>query len=255
MFRPSHDRTPRGALERAGAAAGVLYVVLVLVGVNAFPKGSSGVLAPAGDVARDVARHPADAGFWTGILLEGAGLLLLMFFLARLWGVLRASEPAPGWLSLAAFGAGIVSVAVKLGSFPLGTVAYYEAREGLDPALAATLVHANDIGFVMTWAVDGAFLAAVAAVVLRTGALPRWAGWTAAALAPLLLGSVIVATSESAQMPTALLLLWIVAVSVHLLRADSDAGRAARSTASRGRIAGSGAQTPVVTPGRPSHMQ
>ena len=206
-------------LNGLGASAGLLYAVLVMVGVNAFPKGNAGVLAPRQEIARDVAAHPADAGFWTGIFLEGLGLLLLIVFLARLWGVLRSAEGGSGWLSMTALAAGLVSVAVKLASFPLGTVAFYEVRRGgLDPQLAATLIHANDISFVTTWAVDAVFLAATAATVLRTGALPRWAGWSAAAIAPFMLAAVAMATSDSAQLPTALVLVWIVAVSIRLLR-------------------------------------
>ena len=210
-------------INSLGASAGLLYAVLVLVGVNAFPKGNAGILAPRQEIARDVAAHPADAGFWTGIFLEGLGLLVLIFFLARLWGVLRSAEGSPGWLSMTALGAGLVSVAVKLASFPLGTVAFYEVRGGgLDPQLAATLIHANDISFVATWAVDAVFLAATAATALRTGALPRWAGWSAAAIAPLMLAAVAMATSSSAQLPTALFLIWIVGVSIHLLRRPDE---------------------------------
>ena len=122
MPAPTHDRVDR-RLNRLGASAGLLYAVLVLVGVNAFPKGNAGILAPRQEVARDVAAHPADAGFWTGVFLEGLGLLVLIFFLARLWGVLRTAEGGSGWLSMSALAAGLVSVAVKLASFPLGTVA------------------------------------------------------------------------------------------------------------------------------------
>ena len=244
-------------LNRLGASAGLLYVVLVLVGVNAFPKGNAGILAPRQEIARDVAAHPADAGFWTGIFLEGLGLLVLIFFLARLWDVLRSAEGGSGWLSMTALGAGLVSVAVKLASFPLGTVAFYEvSRGGLDPQLAATLIHANDISFVATWAVDAVFLAATAATALRTGALPRWAGWSAAAIAPLMLAAVAMATSDSAQLPTALFLFWIVGVSIHLVRRadgiadarsarEDHAGRQVRSLlwrarAGSGRVAGRG---------------
>ena len=92
------------------------------------------------------------------------------------------------------------------------------SRGGLDPQLAATLIHANDISFVATWAIDAVFLAATAATALRTGALPRWAGWSAAAIAPAMLAGVAMATSDSAQLPTALFLFWIVGVSIHLLR-------------------------------------
>jgi hypothetical protein len=214
-------------LNRLGASAGLLYVVLVLVGVNAFPKGNAGILAPRREIARDVAAHTADAGFWTGIFLEGLGLLVLIFFLARLWGLLRSAEGRSGWLSMAALGAGLVSVAVKLASFPLGTVGFYEARSGgLDPQLAATLIHANDISFVTTWAVDAVFLAATAATALRSGALPRWAGWSAALIAPAMLVGVATATSESAQLPTALFLVWIVAVSIRLLRRPDELAQA-----------------------------
>jgi hypothetical protein len=229
MPAPTHSRSELvdRRLNRLGASAGLLYAVLVLVGVNAFPKGNAGILAPPQEIARDVAAHPADAGFWTGIFLEGLGLLVLIFFLARLWSVLRSAEGGNGWLSMAALGAGLVSVAIKLASFPLGTVAFIDVGDGsVDPQLAATLIHANDISFVVTWAVDAVFLAATAATALRTGALPRWAGWSAAAIAPLMLAAVAMATSDSAQLPTALFLLWIVGVSIRLMRRPDEVAEA-----------------------------
>jgi hypothetical protein len=57
----------------------------------------------------------------------------------------------------------------------------------MDSKLGAALLEMNGVSFVLRWTIDAALLAATALVVLRTGALPRWFGWSAALLSPALL--------------------------------------------------------------------
>jgi hypothetical protein len=60
-------------------------------------------------------------------------------------------------------------------------------------------------------------LAANAVVVLRSGALPRWLGWSATVLSPALLVGVAFATSFG-FVPYVLSMVWIVATSIVLIR-------------------------------------
>jgi hypothetical protein len=110
-----------------------------------------------------------------------------------------------------------VSVGVKIASFPAAIAAFYRGQEGMDPHLAAALLDMNEVSFVLTWAIAAVLLAATAVVVLRSGALPRWLGWSAIVLSPALLVGVAFATSFG-FVPYVLSMVWIVATSIVLIR-------------------------------------
>src|SRR5215210_4333045 len=147
-------------LPRLGAASGALFVV-VLFGLSL--TGSDSQIAVA---------------------LELLGLLLFIPFLGYLWSVLRDAEGPGGWLSATALGAGLVGVTMKLASIGPG----WAARDfGDETAIHKALERVNEVAFVAQMLPDGVMLAAIAAVTLKSSALPRWLGWLAAAAAPLLL--------------------------------------------------------------------
>lgn len=113
-----------------------------------------------------------------------AGLVLFVPFLAYICSLLRRVEGDDGWLTQAAFGAGLMGMTLKVMSGvpevafhgnPAGTQAH-RALDGM--ASAATVVSLYPFAV---------FTAIVAVQALRTGVLPRWlgafAGLTAVALA------------------------------------------------------------------------
>jgi hypothetical protein len=113
-----------------------------------------------------------------GTFMLGAfGLVLFVPFLAYLCNLLRAVERPGGWLTSCAFGAGLMGMTLKLASgvpelayrsVPAGSQAY-QALTGLaDGATVASLYP------------FGIFMAVVAYLSLRAGALPRWLGVFAA---------------------------------------------------------------------------
>jgi hypothetical protein len=122
-----------------------------------------------------------------------------------------------------------VSVGIKIASFPAVFAASYRAQEGLDSQLVAALLDMNGASFVLTWAIDAALLAATAVVVLCTGPLPRWLGWSAAVLSPALLVGVAFATSFG-FVPVELSALWIVATSIVLIRRAGERPLAEKDT-------------------------
>jgi hypothetical protein len=147
-------------LPRLGAASGALGVVLMFVLSS---TGGDSQLVVAGELL---------------------GLLLFIPFLGYLWSVLRDAEGPGGWLSATALGAGLVGVAMKLGSIAPG----WAARDfGETSEVHKALERVNEAAFIAQMLPDGVMLAAVALVVLKTRALPRWLGWLAAVAAPLLL--------------------------------------------------------------------
>lgn len=205
------------SLERIGAACGVVYVVLLIVGPS--------IGSPASGVA---------------FSLEILGFLFFLFFLGALWSALRRAERGSGWLSTTAFGAGLMSVTIKVASAAPVLAARHRAGDGLDPQLARTLQDINDASFVLTFFPLAVLLAAFAIVAIRSDALPGWLGWIAAVisvafLAGGLAGSADLA-SEWAGLPMLLFMPWVLAASVVLIRraevprpveAETPAGRAA----------------------------
>ena len=205
---------------RIAAAGGIFYVLLTLLGNDVLGSGGEGpdMTATRSQIGAYVGTHPPTALSWAALYIELLGILAFVFFLGSLWSVLRRAEGEHGPFSAIAFGAGLVSVGVKIASLPAAIAAFYRAQEGMDPQLAAALLDMNGVSFVLTWAIDAVLLAATAVVVLRTGALPRWLGWIAAVLSPALLVGVAFATSFGFVPYVLYTTLWIVATSIVLIR-------------------------------------
>jgi len=145
-------------LRRLGAGSGAGFVVLIFAGGS----GDSTVV----------------------ITMELLGLVLLVPFLSYLWSVLRDAEGPGGWLATCALSAGLVDVTIKLASVAPGKVAQ---GFGDNSSLHQALQDMNNVAFIVTMLPLGIMMAAVAAVTLKYGGLPRPLGWFAAVTAPLLL--------------------------------------------------------------------
>ncbi len=81
----------------------------------------------------------------------------------------------------------------------------------------------NDASFGITFLPLGVMLSATAIVAVRTGALPRWLGWGATAVALGLFGALSAAVvspspPEWVFLPMLLYILWVVATSIALIR-------------------------------------
>ena len=189
------DRTWR----RLGAAGGIFYVVLTLLGNDVIGGTRPGI----------------------GLLVELLGLVFFAFFLGSLWACLRSAEGEGGWLSAAAFGGGLLALAVKLAS--VAPVLAVRASEGMDPGIAKALIAMNGASFDITFLPLGVMLLSTAIVAVRTGALPKWLGWASAVVALVLLGALSVAVVSPSPPEWAFLAmlpfaLWTVATSIALIR-------------------------------------
>ena len=114
-------------LERMGAACGILYVVLLMAGPS--------IGGPTSRVA---------------FSLEILGFLSFLFFLGSLWSALRRAEGGSGWLSATAFGAGLMSVTIKVASAAPVLAARYRA-DGLDPRLQKFLSKGRPMREFIAW--------------------------------------------------------------------------------------------------------
>ncbi len=181
-----------------GGAAGLAYVMLLIAGDSL--GGPSSQLA---------------------FSLEVFAFTSFLFFLGSLWGALRQAEGGAGLLSASAFGAGLMSITIKLASAAPVLAARANA-DALDPAMTDVLHDINNASFALTFFPLAAMLAAFALVAVRSTALPSWLGWAAAALsAAFAVGGVAGSAdlaSDWAGLPMLVFTLWIIAVSVLLIR-------------------------------------
>jgi hypothetical protein len=184
--------------QTLGGAGGILYVVLLIAGDR--------LGGPASQLA---------------FSLEVLAFTSFLFFLGTLWGAMRQAEGGGGFLSATAFGAGVMSITIKLASAAPVLAARANAGE-LDPDLTGVLQDINNASFALTFFPLAAMLAAFALVAIRSAALPGWLGWAAAALSVAfavggLAGSADLA-SDWAGLPMLIFTLWIIATSVVLIR-------------------------------------
>jgi hypothetical protein len=184
--------------QTLGGACGLLYVVLLITG--------DGLGGPTSKLA---------------FSLEVLAFPSFLFFLGSLWGAMRRAEGGGGILSATAFGAGVMSITIKLASAAPVLAARANASE-LDPQMTGVLQDINNASFALTFFPLAAMLAAFALVAIRSAALPGWLGWAAAALSVAfavggLVGSADLA-SDWAGLPMLIFTPWVIATSVVLIR-------------------------------------
>jgi hypothetical protein len=219
--------------ERFAAATGAAYVLAMFIGSGLAQSGAGGA-DDGPSVLADLQRGRSGANA-AGTALEVLGVGLLVVFLGYLYRVLRRAEGPDGWWAAPAFGAGLVSVAVKLGSAAPFLAAHLRSKE-LTPDLARTLNDINGAGFVISGYTWGIFVLAAAAAAFCGRVVPRWL-----AVIGLVVGVLSVAAGTAGVLdpkgyvaiPFLLGLVWVFVISVLLtVRASRPAGdRSSRGTA------------------------
>lgn len=229
--------------ERLAVAGGALYVLAIMIGNAMYEAGKTGAEDGPGVLA-DLQRTTS-AVQTVGLVLEVLGFAAFVVFLGALYRTLRRAEGTDGWLAATALGAGLVTVAVKIGSLGPAMAADRRVAE-LTPDLARTLHDVADADFVVSGYTSGIFVAAAGAATLATRVLPRWLAIVGVVLGVLTIAAGtagIVDPAGYVPVPFLLGLLWTLVTSAVLaIRGPAAADGGARSHA-EGAVPASAART------------
>jgi hypothetical protein len=222
----------------ANLIGGVSGIAALVFSIGGFALiGAAGFALEPGASTEEIAAAVSDGN--TGLALTGGfldtlGSPFLIAFAAILFARLRRAEGGPGWLSLASFAAAVSMVAAGLGD----KAAYYaiasRADTGLDPNVGAALYDTATGFFTLFQVLAGFFLFVTGLAVLRTDVFRRWLGWTGVAIGLASIPFAAAPESGVGQLAFPLVVLWIVAVSIALLRAHAPAGTMARAARTEG---------------------
>lgn len=209
-------------LSRIAPLAGVLFVVLELVGVAVGSAGGRSMAALGDSKAKivDSFSSSVGTGIWIGAYLELASLAAFVLF--AIWMLRSRTGP----LATAGLLAAGIYVATTVAALVTGDVLAYGSSHGLADQTLLALFYLQSGLYFATWGLAAAFLLLVPA-----------AGWmrrSAVAIAVLLLIAMAFPTGGPSQFPNLLFLIWVVAASVSLAR------QGARST---GRVPAGAAAT------------
>lgn len=215
--------------------AGLCGILAVLAAEIAFfaVVGATPEIGASTDKIKDFLTRSSTRVYGGGYAVVVAFPLLLVFF-GRLRELMRRAEGEGGWLATTAFGAAVAAFSFGALALTAETTAYYTGRHGADTKTVAALVDMDGLAFILGGIPFAVFLGATAAVVLRTGVLPRWLGWSGAVIA-VAFPATLWSPTDAAQIPHLLLDLWVLAASVVLIRR--------RELAHAGTVRPAGAQT------------
>ena len=165
--------------QRVAALTGVAAIVLICIG-----GAIAGEAPDAASPVQEIIDHFTDneTSIEVGSFVGVAGVVLLVFFGAYLRTVLSAAEGRGGALSaLVLVGTSVTAVGFAI-DFTI-TIALADAADDIEPAGVQALQALWDNDFVPLIVGALVFLIAIGLSIIRHGALPKWLGWVALALA------------------------------------------------------------------------
>jgi hypothetical protein len=199
--------------DRLFAASGIGSVALMLAGVGIGAAGGrqfATISSTPADIA-DAVAHPAGVALWAGAYLE-----LISFGLFLAFATWACAKLGGGVLGQIARAAATSYATISVASLAVMDTIAYRSGHGMGLQLATTLITLNEALFVVTWFLSAVFLLAAGALALQAGR--QALGWSAVAIASIILVATPISVDNLAQMTNLLWLAWIVAASVALAR-------------------------------------
>jgi hypothetical protein len=221
--------------ERMALFAGIAYTALLLGAIVFFIANIAPHLPPLdASLAQKVAMYDDHGAM---IRMNNYMWVLpvpfFLVFLGGLYSVLRRAEGDSSALSMGAFASGIALIVPWITNVAVETLAVSIAENSGDPAVVWAL---DGLGPTGTMGLNGlaraAFLFAASFILLKSHIAPRWIGWFGMILAVVnFAGSFIFAVETPMLLPAAwlsvpLTAIWVLALSIALLRQNPGVQRA-----------------------------
>ena len=208
-------RAPLSGVLRWAGLAGLVYVVLFVVGLIVLLKGLPDASAPPDEVRR----YYSDGGnrnhIHVGWLLILIGVFFFVWFVGALREVVRRLA-GDGQLTTVTTVGGAVYAATTLVGFSLDEAIYTMSDDTYKHTVYPGLIHAaNDAGYTIHsagGAALGAMIVAVSLAALGARAIPAWLGWLSFVAGLVVIFSIFF-------FPWFVIAIWLVVASVLVTRA------------------------------------
>lgn len=214
-------------LGRLPALVGLIFPIF------GFVKGGGDDSAPSstasGEQIAVYVYHHGIANLNFLVHVELWAFLSVVVFTLVLYSRLRPAEPGTAIAAQVAVAACVVSIAIKLGSFP-ATYALYTSPVQLDPGVARALWVTGEFAFTVSMLVQALSIGAVAASGLLYGGIPRWLAGSAGVIAVAMVPTLILGGSFVAA-PTLAWFLWLAVAAVTLFVQGPSVAREPRTSA------------------------
>ncbi len=210
----------------AAPASGIVYAVLAVVGTILLVREEID-----GATDDEILTYYDDGGNRAleniGVTMMLVGTMAFLWFLSTLWSRLRAAAGESRILADLAFGAGVVAAALYVGAALLlnATAATTEisSKFVVDPNLARFAVSTGFVFLVGSTLFNCVLIVTTSVLALRTDGFPKWLGWVGFA-------AVVLAIAEAFLLPVFVVPLWVVVVSIVMIRSTPATGPSVRAS-------------------------
>ena len=206
--------TQRQTLARVTGAAGPITLVVVL-GASLINDYQSASFTSDADEAVSFFRSIDDSLGAFSSFATVVGLIAMLWFSIGLALLLRRYEGELPWRSAFLAGAGVISVVS--GQIASWDAAAYRSAD-IDPQVARYAFDLGNLSFANGWVATGAVALCAGLIMVSARDLPSWLGWWAVVAG---VGQVLgraVWTHDIAFVPFTAFWIWVLVVSVLLLR-------------------------------------
>ena len=217
----------------SGIVAAALFVAATAVFIGAVAPGMPPIDAPPEQFASFMAEQSRSVTYALIPYLNAAQMAFVVLFFGGLFGVLRRAEGGSGSLAAAVFAAGLaIAIIFPLAAMIETHLLFAFATTGMDPAVTQAVDGIGPLSLSLSGFPQAVVLGGTAALLLSRRFAPRWLGWAGFALGALVLigtGTLVLGPGlfPFTALGTLLFWVWILALSVALLRSTGTASQSA----------------------------
>jgi len=207
---------PWATLSRATGVIGLATLVLIFTPVVAISTLGEPPFTATTEQAHTFLVNASAS--WAGLATAALNVaaVSLIWFIVGLSMLLARAEGTPPWRSVAALATGVLLPANLLLNASWGAAAYRGTET--EPGLARYAFDVGNLGFANAWVAMGSFAMACGWVVVTTRMFSRWLGWWVIVAGAGLVLARFVWTTGAWYAPYFLFWIWVIIVSVQLIR-------------------------------------